>query len=345
MKKPVSEFRQDMVSGDWILVASRRGRRPNVFDHKKGSSWKNISKRNCPFDNPQKKGNPYPVLWYGLDCLKPGVKKPEFKNWFVQIIPNKFPALSPSRVCPSMISHNHYNFFNGVGFHDVIITRPHDRSLGEMSHKEAELVLCAYQNRYLHLKKEKCVEYILIFHNHGEGAGASIAHPHSQLIAMPIVPPDVSRSFAGSERYFKKCGHCVHCTMLEWELSKKSRIVFQNEYFVVLAPFASRVSFELRIYPKWHASHFEELDEHKRIWLAEALVEALRRLDKALDGPDYNFFIHTAPAKVKYMEHYHWHFEILPKTGVWAGLEFGTGVEVVSVPPEEAAKMLRAAKK
>jgi len=341
IKNKFSEFRQDLVSGDWILVASERKKRPYFLNNIQESARKKFSLKNCPFENPQKFENPKPLVWYTLNFSEKSAG--EFKDWFVQIIPNKYPILIPSKICPEPKQEGLYHKMDGVGYHEIIITRPHSRSLGEMNYLEAQLVLKAYQERYLQLKKEKCAEYILIFHNHGLKAGASIAHPHSQLTAMPTVPSDVLKSFNGSERYFKKHGQCVHCVMLEWELKKKKRVVFQNDYFATISPFAPRVSCEMRIYPKWHTSHFEEIDEKKRLALAQALVEVLRRLGKALNNPDYNFFIHTAPAKKNQMAYYHWHFEILPRIAVWAGLELGTGVEVVSVSPEEAAEKLRKA--
>lgn len=339
-KKKLSEFRKDIVSGDWILVASKRGRRPVFFDHDKKKDWRKTSKENCPFEDPQKSGNGQPIYWLPAPGL-PAAKKFSPKDWFVQVIRNKFPALSPAKVCPIPASFGWHSIMAGVGFHEVVVTHRHDRGLGDMTKEEAALVLRAYVERMLKLREEKCVEYISIFHNHGKSAGASVVHPHSQIAALPIIPPDVARSFDGSHRYFSEHGHCVHCTMLEWELAEKDRIVFQNEHFIALAPYASRVSYELRVYPKWHAPHFEEMDEEKLCYLAEALTESLRRLNVALHDPDFNFFLHTAPAKEKYMEHYHWHFEILPKTGVWAGLELGTGIDIISTAPEEAAKELR----
>jgi UDPglucose--hexose-1-phosphate uridylyltransferase len=345
MKKKLSEFRKDIVSGDWILVASKRGRRPVFFNHDKKTDWRKLPHKDCPFDDPQKSGNGKPIFWLSAPIKSGGgkVAKPNIKDWFVQVISNKFPAVSPSKICPIPGSFGWHSIMAGVGFHEVVITRPHDRSLSEMTKEEATLVLRAYVERMLALREEKCVEYTSVFHNHGRSAGASVVHPHSQIIALPIIPPDVARSFEGSRRYFTEHGHCVHCTMLEWELAEKDWIIFQNEHFIALAPYASRVSYEVRVYPKWHASHFEEMDEEKLCYLAEALTESLRRLRIVLGDPDYNFFLHTAPTKEKYMEHYHWHFEILPKTGIWAGLELGTGIDIISTSPEEAAKELRKA--
>jgi len=157
---------------------------------------------------------------------------------------------------------------------------------------------------------------------------------------MPILPADVHRSLEGAERYYGMYGKCVHCEMINWEKEEK-RVVFQNECFIVFAPFVPRVNFELRIYPKQHQPNFEKITEIERKYLAEALQKALYGLYKGLKNPDYNFFIHTAPCDEKSHDYYHWHIEILPKTSTWAGLELGTGVEVITIKPEEVAEFLR----
>jgi UDPglucose--hexose-1-phosphate uridylyltransferase len=213
-----------------------------------------------------------------------------------------------------------------------------------MTLKEIALVIKAYQQRYKMLEKNKYIEYILIFHNHGELAGASLSHPHSQLVALPIIPPDVSNSINGGINFYKKHKKCVHCVMLDYEKKEKKRIIYQNKHFITLAPYASRVSYEIRIFPIKHSSDFEEMPRNQRLFFAESLKDALLRLKKALKNPDYNFFIHTASAKVKNVPYYHWHIEILPRTYKWAGLELGTGIEVVEVSPEQAVADLKKAK-
>jgi UDPglucose--hexose-1-phosphate uridylyltransferase len=130
--------------------------------------------------------------------------------------------------------------------------------------------------------------------------------------------------------------------MIDWERKKKQRIIFENKHYVAFVPYASRVSYEVRIFPKKHESHFENFLPVERPALAEALQKCLLKIKKAIGSPDYNFFIHTAP--VGETDHYHWHIEILPRTFKWGGLELGMGIEVVAVPPEEAARNLREAK-
>jgi UDPglucose--hexose-1-phosphate uridylyltransferase len=228
----------------------------------------------------------------------------------------------------------------GNGFHEIIITRDHKKHLAIMPTENVVEVIKAYQERYLALMNYDFINYIFIFHNHGKEAGASIPHPHTQLVAMPILPADVKRSLEGAKNYQDEYKKCAHCEMIAWEKEEK-RLIFQNEYFIVFAPFVPRVNFELRIYPHQHLSNFEKITETERKYLAEALQKALYSLYKGLKNPAYNFFIHTAPCDGKDYNYYHWHIEILPKTNTWAGLELGTGVEVLTIKPEEVAKFLR----
>lgn len=326
----ISEFRKDLVSGDWILFAPARKKRPGSDIEIKKKERIIPLPENCPFENPEPA-----ILWEPL----PGKKKPE--EWFLKIIPNKYPALIPHKICPEEETSEIYSTIGGVGFHEVIVTRFHQKTIVEMSAEEVEILIQAYQKRYRQLKNEPCIKYILIFHNFGADAGATIFHPHSQIIALPIVPLDVRRSFGGSAKYFKENGKCVHCAMIKSDLKEKSRVVYENKDFIVICPFASQISFEMRIYPKEHKPYFEEILDSERFFLAEALKTALQKLKKGADDPDYNFFIHTSPSADGEYKYYHWHLEILPRISKWAGLEFGSGTNVVAVLPEQAALILR----
>ena len=185
------------------------------------------------------------------------------------------------------------------------------------------------------------MKYISIFHNHGREAGASLAHPHSQLIAIPILPSDIRRSLSGSNVFYRKHEKCVHCAMLDWERKDEKRIVFQNKDFIAICPFVSRDAYEVRIFPQRHSAYFEETTDEGLALLTEVFQEALKRLYEKLDNPAYNFYLHTAPVDGGEYPQYHWHFEIIPKTETSAGFEFGTGVEISTVEPEKAAKILR----
>lgn len=333
-KDMISEIRKDAVSGEWILVSSVRQLRPHTLCSVKKKKSKTPIKK-CPFEDPQKSGNPKPIIWF---AKKEGQS---FRDWFVQVIPNKYPVLFRKKQCPKIIGSGPYKKLDAVGYHEVIITRYHNKPIEKMNLEEVTLVLKAFRQRYKMLEKEKCIEYVLIFHNEGELAGASIAHPHSQLVAMPIIPPDVSRSINGGFNFYKENKKCVHCIMIDYEKKEKIRVIDRNKFFITFCPFTSRVPYETRIFPLKHSSDFEESTDEELKYLARSLKDALRRINKALGKPDYNFFIHTASSKVKDVPYYHWHIEILPRTYKWAGLELGTGIEVIAVTPERAAEHLR----
>ena len=331
-KPPVSELRRDIVSGDWVVIATGRGKRPDAFKSKPASFFH--SKNTCPFEDPQSSGHEQPMLKYF---------KPQSNDWFLQVVPNKFPAFMSKGVCQVFGKVGPYTTTNGYGFHELFILEDHKRyALSLYSKDELAELVRAYHERFSALSEEDCIQYITIFHNHGREAGSSIGHPHSQLIAMPVVPPDVSGSLNGSKRHFHETGQCVHCLMIEFERKEKTRIIFENDAFVVFAPFVSRAAFEMRIFPKKHQSSFKFLSEKEdRLHLAEALRTALIKLYKGLNDPPFNFFIHTAPVAGGEYDHYHWHIEVVPKTSVWAGFELGTGIEISAIEPEKAAKFLR----
>ena len=328
--KSISELRQDIVSKDWVVIATGRAKRPQEFLHRQKIAFRQL-KKTCPFETT------------ALDTLflasMDGNHAAE--NWWVQARSNKYPAFGKG-TCAMAGHTGPYEWSEGVGFHEVVFTRDHLRPIARMSDRETDLILTTYLNRYRALKDDACVEYVSIFHNHGRLSGASIAHPHSQIIAIPVVPPDVARSLEGSRAYFEKHNACVHCMIVRYELEQKVRVIYENRRFITLAPYASKTAFEMRIFPKYHSSRFEEIGEDDRLCLAHVLRVSLAKLYNGLENPDLNFFLHTAPIKqTQQFDHYHWHLEILPKTAIWAGFEISTGIDITTIAPESAATFLR----
>lgn len=338
-KQLPSELRYNTVSRDWVVIATGRARRPDSFKKNHRFALPSL-KKDCPFERLDSQEHPTLMMYKGRELPAP-LGKGALKEWTTVSLPNKFPAFASSTEFVTRM-RGPYEVTDGAGFHEVIVTKDHKKDVPQFSQPEAEELVEIYRRRYLALKEYPFVNYISIFKNKGPAAGASVAHPHSQLMAIPILDPDIKRSLAGSKEYFE--GHeseCVHCMMLEWDLKEKSRIVFENDCMVALCPFASKVAFEIRIYPKKHSAYFEWITQHEIPCFAEALRKVLSKLSKALNDPDYNYFIHTAPADKGSYDYYHWHVEILPKTSTWAGFELGTGIPISTIEPENAAAFLK----
>lgn len=263
------------------------------------------------------------------------------KNWTTISLANKYPALIPSNSLDETSEGPYYKKINGIGFHEVVVTRDHKKSLARLPLDHVIEVITVYQERYLDLMNEPLVKYISIFHNHGEEAGASVFHPHSQIIAAPVIDPDLNRALVMSEKYFQETGKCIYCEISDWDRKDRKRIVFENNGFAVICPFASKAAFEMIISPKEHSPYFERISDDGKKYLAEALQVSLRKLYKGLNDPPYNFYLHTAPSDGRDYGFYHWHMTIIPKTAIWAGFELSTGIEISTIAPERAAEFLK----
>jgi len=329
--KNVSELRQDPVTEEWVVIATARGKRPGDFAIKPADTSQDISE--CPFENPFLEQDPLLVQ------LKDGGADPK-KDWSLVVLRNKFPAFFGGD-CTAFEKEGPYTKTGSAGHHEVVILKEHGKFIPDIALDELCKMIEAYYERFIEISKDECVKYISIFHNHGKEAGASIGHLHSQIIALSVLPLNIKRSLLGSEKYFEKHGRCVHCDIINFELENKKRIVFENDKFLVLVPFASKIAFQMEVFPKKHQSSFSELKKEDMYSFAEALQLALGKLKRGVNDPPFNFFIHTTPVKDDKFEHYHWHLEILPKTSIWAGFELGTGMEISAVIPEEAAEFLR----
>lgn len=323
-----SELRQDIVTGDWVVIATGRARRPDEFAVQKPE--KDVNPHDDPFAHPESSGQEPDILVY---------RQPD-GEWSLRVFPNKYPALSRGKTV-RQLSEGPYFAMSGVGYHELFVTRDAHRHIALLEIWQVAELVDAYQERYLSLMHRKSVNYIQIFHNHGKEAGASIAHPHSQMMALPVVSPYIALELDGAERYYKSTRANVYETIVEYEHGMGKRIVFENEHFIAFCPFASRAAFEVWIIGKRPSPYFERINEEEKFALAEALRQALFALFRGLKDPAYNFYLHTAPCNGHDYAHYRWHIEILPRTATWAGLELSTGIEVSTIAPEKAAEYLR----
>lgn len=258
----------------------------------------------------------------------------------MRAISNKFPALR----IEGDTERTHVGIFSrmdGVGAHEVIVeTTEHQTHLGLLPVDHVADVLRAYLQRYRDLKNDSRFEYALLFRNHGRTAGASLSHPHSQLIALPVVPKRAREELEAAERFFGQQGQCIYCAMIAQEVEAKDRVVWENEHCIVLEPYASRFPFETWILPKAHQADFGNLPAEMEMPLAQSLREILYRLHTCLSNPPYNFMIHTIPYRDELSHVYHWHIEIIPRLTQVAGFEWGSGFYINTVAPEDAARYL-----
>lgn len=330
----MSEFRQDIVNKNWVLIAQGRAKRPEDFKPISATpaNLPNVSGdcQFCPGNEQETSGeiNAYP----------------DADQWQVRVIPNKYEAVSHTL---GRSSQAFYATRAGVGDHEVIITRPHDLPLALQEVELIDLVLRVYIDRISDLKSHSEVRYIQIIQNHGMLAGASLIHPHSQIFAMPFLPDRIQNELSGARGYLSLHNVCVYCQIIEHELGTKQRLVMENKDYVVLAPFASKMAFELHIIPKKHDCSFENITISQRKILAETLKDIFSRLYQRMKNPAYNYYIHTAPfgGETASKTHddrksYHWHMVILPRINIWAGFELGTEVYINPIPPEQVAKFL-----
>lgn len=326
----LSELRQDIVTGDWVVIATGRAKRPEEFAFGKRELVEESPGKLCFFCEPEKTGQEKDVLIYQVSD----------GGWSLRVFPNKYPAFTRSQTIKSF-EEGPYFAMDGIGYHEIIVTRDHVHQLAQLDELQVAELIDAYQSRYIDLMNKKSVNYIEIFHNHGKEAGASIYHPHSQLMAIPVVSPYVQAELDGAEIYHRANKHCVYCTMVEWEKEHKTRVIFENERFIAFCPFSSRASFEVWIVPQKHAPYFERISNDDKVSLGKIIQKSLSKIYKALNDPAYNFYIHTSPCDGKDYSHFHYHIEILPRTSIWAGFELSTGIEISTIQPEKAAEYLK----
>ena len=326
------ELRKDPVVGRWVIISTERARRPSDFVRSRVARQDRV----CEFCEGQESRTPDEIL-----SVRPPGSAPNSPGWSLRVVPNKFPALRvEGDLEPS--GEGLYDRMTGVGAHEVIVESPaHQDSLASLPVDRVTDVLQAYRDRMRDLRKDPRFEYVIVFKNHGEAAGASLEHPHSQLIAIPIVPIMVEEEIEGALRHFRLKKRCIWCDIIHQEWRGGTRLVLEESGFVALAPFAPRFPFETWILPVEHRSTFEDSSTAELAAVARLLGEVLRRMTRVLTDPPYNFVLHSAPLRREALDHFHWHLEIIPKFTSVAGFEWGTGFFINPTPPEVAAKFLR----
>ncbi|MFC1503940.1 galactose-1-phosphate uridylyltransferase [Spirochaetota bacterium] len=330
----MSEFRQNITTGEWVIIATERAKRPADFTKRSGKRVNLTSHDDaCPFCKNGKAEKEKPI--YQLSGKK---------GWELRVLHNKYAALQ-KKAKPARVQDGMYVKAGGYGSAEVLIETPrHDLTIATMKQKTVEAVVNTYRLRYREIAKDRDINFINIFRNYGEAAGASLVHPHSQIIASLVAPPHVSDQIFYARNHCNTWGACVYCEMIAYERKQKKRIVFESDHHIALCPYASRSPFEVRIYPKRHSSVFGNITENESCDLAYILRNVLGKIYRLLDDPDYNYIIRSITTNDGEVQFYHWYLVIIPKLRKIAGFEMGTGIYINVSEPEASALQLSSVK-
>ena len=329
------ELRQNFFTKEWVIIATERAKRPKELARQRPDKTLASLVPTCPFCPGSEDKTPPEVLRIPVDATG---------RWQVRVVPNKFSALA-REAQPTRTIHRSRRSMAGFGVHDVIIETPdHSHVTALMPDAHVGNILRAYKSRYDQLSLDPRIAHVTIFKNHGLDAGTSLEHPHSQLIATPVISSQVRGRFQTALQHYDEYGDCMFCQAIEEEIAEQDRVVFVTEHFVALAPFASPTPFCTHIYPRRHMASFGDISSPEIVDLGRTLRKVLGKLYHGLGDPDFNYSLRTAPAELAGVKYFHWYVSIIPRLTRVAGFELGSGMFINTVPPEAAAEFLREVK-
>jgi UDPglucose--hexose-1-phosphate uridylyltransferase len=319
-KNKQTELRHDLLSGNWVIVCPKRA---NV---------RKLPFKGCPFCNIETQESPTLIYSNGKEV-------DSLKNWTTVVIPNKFPILTPAKIKEDK-ENDFYLKTKTAGFHEIVVTKNHLKPIAYLPLKKVKEIFDCFQKRIIEYKKHDFVKCVFVFHNHGSRAGASQAHPHSQIVTMPFIDNEFRLILDNAKSYYRREKECLQCKVIEMEKKNKKRIVFENADFVAYIPFAPKIMFEVVIAPKRHSSYFEEITETEKESLSEAIQKVLLKFNKALKKPDFNFCILNAPYSED-VSGFHYYLTVFPRLNPIAAFEYGAKMEILTMTPEDQAELLR----
>ena len=322
------KLRQNPVTGEWVVIAPERAKRPDDYILPKPVA----KKKTLEFCNFCRGGEAYQTRIQGAGT----------KN--VYVVDNKYPAFVPKEAIILDAGEIYFSQISAGG-HEVISLIDHDQDLENMPVSTLDELFEVYQKRINFYKKNAGVEYVMPIHNHGAEAGESIEHPHSQLFASSVIPNVILKELEGAKHFYDKNHKCIFCEIIQTEKTIKERVVLEDDGFIVFDAYASRVPFEMWILPKRHQERFEDIGPEERKELAKIFQTIIKKLYKGLNDPPFNFYLHNAPLRENHNgKFFHWHFEIVPRLTRFGGFEFGSGIIIDVVSPEKSAEFLRKVK-
>ena len=328
----MAEFRKNLVTGEWILFATERAKRPDTYLAAEPERRAQLPPfvADCPFCP----GNEE------LDLER--LRLPGRGDWQVRVVHNKYAALQDSGELVRHEDHGH-SALAGVGFHEVVIeSRRHNTTPALEPAESLARTLQAFHVRGRALRVDPRITHLVYFKNHGRRAGSSLPHPHAQLAALPIVPSQMYARSAEARRAYAELGVCAVCRMRELEERDQTRLVVVSRWFSAFCPYAAYSPFHMWIIPRRHAANFLDASPEELHDLSVVLHDVLRRLYVGLHNPDYNYVIRSAPEHEQGGDYLHWYVAIVPRITETAGFELSTGMFINTVLPESSAALLRA---
>jgi UDPglucose--hexose-1-phosphate uridylyltransferase len=330
----MSELRQNLITHDWVIMATERAARPDQFFSAKGQSAPLPAyDPNCPFCP----GNEH-LSHLDTERIR------EESTWKIRAVPNKYPALSSVGERVRKVEGINRSM-SGVGIQEVIIEHPrHDVTIATLSVPDVASIITMYRMRYAAIRKDPRVEAIVIFKNSGERAGTSIVHSHSQIAATPIVPTQIRARIEEAIRFLDDTGECLFCRTIQGEMASGDRVIVEGKHFVAFHPYAALSPFHTWIFPRRHMASFDQISDAEITDLAYTLRTFLGKLYFGLGNPAFNLSIRSIPTNDKNTEYFHWYMVIIPRVTQAAGFEMGSGMFINTMFPEDSAKFLRGIK-
>ncbi|MCL5878771.1 MAG: galactose-1-phosphate uridylyltransferase [Deltaproteobacteria bacterium] len=326
----MSELRFNFVTGDWVIIAPERAKRPEEFKSTKKQESVPDYVATCPLCAGNEDQTPPETFRIKNDG-----------KWIVRAVPNKFAAVNHEESIVRQ-STGSKKFMTGAGLHEVIIDTPlHNVSIANLPVSNVEAILAAYKRRFLDFYQKPYIEHVIIFKNHGLRAGTSLQHPHSQIVGTPVIPGRLMHRIEAALKYRDDFGECMYCLIIKEELNDGVRILSQNDSFVAFIPYSALSPFHIWIFPKRHSGCFGSITDSELHDLAGILKEILQRLNIGLGNPDFNYVIHSLSPQECSVRYFHWYVSIVTRITRTAGFEIGTGMYINPSVPDSSAKFLR----
>ena len=354
------ELRKDPISGRWVIISTARAKRPDAPEPRREEETLE-ARAKCPFCYGHEDMTPPEIF-----AIRENGKPPNSPGWVTRVVPNKFPAFGIYKEI-NLRRVGMFQMATGYGAHEVVIESPeHEVYFEHQPIEQVTHIVDSWWERHVDLERDPKLRYVLIFKNHGKAAGASLTHPHAQIIATTIIPDVLKAKLINGQQHFITGDGCIWCRAVDHlfyyenrifnpdgtvlaEVQPRDRVIAQNEKFVAYIPFAARMPYEITILPLKHQYSFIQTTPDDRAKLADILKTVLMKVYKLLGNPPYNFYIHSTPnLNVRpragdfgtIRDDFHWHIEILVRTTIWAGFEQGSGIYINPLNPVDAARYL-----